>query len=110
MTHDEFLQTFPALIKNYKPSPQAVSQISNVSLLMVVGPSGVGKTSLINLLGLPYVPSDITRPKRPKEQEGADYHFRNDYDNIIQQIKDGEFVQVAIGSGGDFYSTIASSY
>jgi guanylate kinase len=61
-------------------------------------------------LGLPFVPSDITRPMRQGEVEGIDYNFRKDYENIISQIQKGEFVQVAIGPGGDFYATLASSY
>jgi guanylate kinase len=110
MTHEEFLRTYPELIKNYQPSPEVLSRIKNLTLLMTVGATGVGKTVLMKSLGLPFVPSDITRPKRLGEVEGVDYNFRTDYENIINQIKAGEFIQVAVGPGGDFYATIASSY
>ncbi|MBI2285219.1 hypothetical protein HYU82_00120 [Candidatus Saccharibacteria bacterium] len=110
MTREEFLQAFPERIKNYQPSKQVLERIGNLTLLMTVGPTGVGKTTLMKHLKLPYVPADVTRPKRPEEIEGVDYHFRSDYVRVIEQIKTGEFVQVAIGPGGDFYSTIASSY
>lgn len=110
MTREEFSNIFPELIKNYQPSEEAVAQIGKIKLLMVVGPSGVGKTSIINRLELPYVAADITRPPRPEEKGGVDYHFRNDYEHVVEQIKNGEFVQVAIGPGGDFYSTLAGSY
>jgi hypothetical protein len=39
-----------------------------------------------------------------------DYFFRKDYDKIVEEMKNGRFVQVAIGSGGDFYATRDSTY
>ena len=110
MTREEFHKIFPELVMGYQPNPEVLDHIHSLTLLMLIGPSGTGKTTLMNRLGLPYVPSDVTRPKRPEEKEDIDYHFRTDYDRIIEQIKAGEFVQAAVGPGGDFYSTLASSY
>ena len=77
---------------------------------MVVGPSGAGKTTLLQRSGITYVPADTTRDPRPGEEEGVDYYFRQDYAEVIEGMKAGQFVQVAIGSGGDFYATKASSF
>jgi len=82
----------------------------DLKILIVIGPTGVGKTTLIKDLGMPYVPSDVTRIPRPGEQNGVDYNFRNDYDQILKDIHEGKFVQIAVGSGGDFYGTKESSY
>ena len=110
MTHEEFLNVFPQAIHNYQPSPTTIAQISKVKLLLVVGPFGVGKTTLMESLGLPYVPSDVTRPPRPGEKDGKDYFFRNDFERILTEIAEGSFVQVAISPDGEFYSTRATSY
>jgi len=110
MTREEFLKAFPPLINSYKPTADFLERISKVSLLMIVGPSGVGKTTLTQRSGITYVPGDTTRDPRPEEKEGIDYHFRRDYERVIEDMKAGHFVQVAIGSGGDFYATKASSF
>lgn len=110
MTREEFMATLPDLVNNYQPADDVLKKISGLSLLMIIGPSGSGKTTLINRLGVPYVPSDTTRLRRPEEVPGIDYHFRQDYDQLTDDIKTGRFVQVAIGSGGDFYATSASAY
>jgi guanylate kinase len=110
MTHDEFLKILPELIKNYQAPAQTLGRISDVDLLMIVGATGVGKTSIIKRLGIPYVPTDTTRPKRPDEIEGMDYFFRSDYEQLVTDIKNRQFVQIAAGPTGDFYGTRASLY
>jgi guanylate kinase len=110
MTREEFLKQLPELVKSYKPAPDVLKQIGGINLLMIVGPSGVGKTSLINKLGLKYVVSDTSRASRPDEEEAVDYYFRSDYDQIINQIKNGRFVQVAVDSGGDLKATREDVY
>jgi guanylate kinase len=110
MTREEFSAQLPELVKNYQPAADVLSQARNLELLMVVGPSGVGKTTLIQGSGLAYVPGDTTRTPRPEEKNGEDYYFRSDFDQIAQEIHAGRFVQVAIGPGGDFYSTKATSF
>lgn len=110
MTHEEFLTTFPPLISAYKPQSALLEPLGKVSILMIVGPSGVGKTTLIQRSKVTFVPSDTTREPRAREQNGVDFYFRRDYGQVIEDIKNGLFVQVAIGSGGDFYATKASSF
>lgn len=110
MTREDFIKILPSLAKNYRPAPASLERVKNISLLIIIGPSGVGKTSLINKLGLPYVPSDTTREPRPREKEGEDFYFLEDYDKVVTDIETGDFVQIAVGPAGDFYATRASSY
>jgi len=77
---------------------------------MLIGPSGVGKSTLIERSGFSYVPSDTTRDIRPDEQEGVDMYFRKDYDQVASDIKNGRFVQIALFATGDLYATKSTSY
>jgi guanylate kinase len=77
---------------------------------MLVGPSGVGKSTLIEHSSFKFVPSDTTRDPRPDEQEGVDMYFRRDYEGVISDIKSGRFVQIALFTTGDMYATKDTSY
>lgn len=110
MTREEFIKLLPPLVKDYQPPAMVLSHIRNVDLLMIVGGTGVGKTTLIKHLGVPYVVADITRPIRPDEINGLDYFFRTDYEQLINEIKSRNFVQVNVFETGDFYGTRASAY
>lgn len=110
MTREEFIRLLPELVKDYQAPALVLSRIRNVDLLMMVGGTGVGKTSIIKQLGVPYVVTDTTRPIRPEEINGLDYFFRTDYEQLANEIKQRNFVQVNIFSTGDFYGTRASAY
>jgi guanylate kinase len=110
MNKQEFFKQLPELVRNYKPAFDVTSHIKNLDLLMIIGPSGVGKTAIINRLNLKYIISDTTREPRPDEKEGVDYYFRQDYDQIVKEMKDGRFVQAVIDSGGDLKATRDSTY
>ena len=97
MTKEEFLSAFAELAKSYQAAPEVLRQISNISLCIIVGPSGAGKTALINRAGLDFVPSDTSRPARLGELDNIDMFFRTDYDQILSEIKNGQFVQIAVG-------------
>lgn len=110
MTRDEFIKMLPDLVRGYQTPPEVLDQISNLDLLLIIGATGVGKTSIIKRLGIPFVPADTTRPIRPEEINGSDYFFRSDYEQVISEIKNRQFVQVAIGPTGDFYGTRTVAY
>jgi guanylate kinase len=110
VTREEFLTNFPKLAQTYKPDSDVVAKLADIKLLVLVGPSGVGKSTIIENLGLPFVPSDTTRERRAGEVNGSDFFFLSDYDQIISDIKTGRFVQIAVGPAGDFYATRASAY
>ena len=72
-------------------------------LFVITGPSGVGKGTLIARL-LERVPelelsvSATTRPPRPGERDGADYHFTGD-DEFDRLAREGRLLEHATYSG-----------
>lgn len=77
-------------------------------LLMIVAPSGVGKTSLTRRLiadhpDLQLSISATTRPARPGEHEGRDYHFVSREDFLAMRER-GEFLEWA-EVYGNFYGS-----
>jgi len=80
-------------------------------LLVLSAPSGGGKTTIAKLLlqgrdDLGYSVSATTRPKRPDEREGVDYHFLS-RDEFIRRRENGEFLEWAT-YGGELYGTLQS--
>ena len=77
-------------------------------LYIVAAPSGAGKTTLVRLL-LESDPdiclsiSATTRPPRPGEQNGREYHFVNVPD-FLTRIDQGEFLEWA-AVHGNYYGT-----
>ncbi|MBI4411777.1 MAG: guanylate kinase [Deltaproteobacteria bacterium] len=68
----------------------------NPPLIVLSGASGSGKTTLCRMiadrLGFFYSVSHTTRPKRPGEKDGHDYHFVNraQFDKMIEK---GDFLE-----------------
>lgn len=78
------------------------------NLYVVAAPSGAGKTTLVRLLleqeaGVHLSVSFTTRPPRPGEQEGSDYHFV-DAAGFQAMIAREEFLEWA-EVHGNFYGT-----
>jgi guanylate kinase len=80
-------------------------------LFVVTGPSGVGKGTLIKKLfervpGLELSVSATTRPPRPGERDGVDYHFlsEQEFDQLLAQ---DQFMEHASYSGHR-YGTLVS--
>jgi guanylate kinase len=82
-----------------------------VPVFVITGPSGVGKGTLIRTL-LQRVPelelsvSATTRPPRPGEQDGVDYHFLSDAE-FDRRVLEGDFLEHA-GYSGRRYGTLRS--
>lgn len=77
-------------------------------LFVVTGPSGCGKSSLIHqvmrdLRNVRFSVSHTTRPRRPSEQDGRDYHFigRPEFERMIAKK---QFVEWALVHG-HYYGT-----
>ncbi len=99
---------------NYQPNDVVLRALRNVSLVAVVGPSGSGKSTLVKLAtgqdpSLHIVISDVSRPKRPEEQEGVDYFFR-DKQAMLAAIERQEYAQFAPSNSDDIYATHVESY
>ncbi len=81
------------------------------AVFVITGPSGVGKGTLIRGL-LERVPelelsiSATTRPPRPGEQDGRDYHFLTE-EEFARRVSRGDFVEHAAYSGHR-YGTLRS--
>jgi guanylate kinase len=80
-------------------------------VFVITGPSGVGKGTLIRSLRermpeLELSVSATTRPPRPGERDGVDYHFLSDAD-FQRRVDEGEFVEHATYSGRR-YGTLRS--
>lgn len=69
-------------------------------LIVISGPSGVGKDTVIQRMKareLPFhfVVTATTRPKRPEEVDGVDYHFVS-HDEFAEMIENDELLEYAI--------------
>ena len=79
--------------------------------IVITGPSGVGKGTLIRSLlerhpELELSVSATTRPRRPGERDGVDYHFL-DHAEFERRVAAGEFVEHATYAGHR-YGTLRS--
>lgn len=76
--------------------------------LILASPSGAGKTTLKNRLlaefeGLRFSVSHTTRPRRPHEQDGREYHFveRGAFETMVERGEFAEYAEVF----GNLYGT-----
>lgn len=84
------------------------TQSTSGSLFMVAAPSGAGKSTLVNALlqqepSIKLSISFTTRPLRPGEVNGREYHFTTTEDFLARKAK-GEFLESA-EVHGNFYGT-----
>ncbi len=110
MEKKDFIEWTRKLAVNYRANTQVLKQLSQIDLIALVGPTGVGKTTIIEKLDLPYVLSDVTRMPREGEKDGHEYYFRNDYLGMLDEIKAGNFAQFLVSRGDEFYGTRGISY
>lgn len=79
--------------------------------VLIVGPTGSGKNTLITaareaIPGLAFAVSATTRPMRPGEIDGVNYHFIT-HDDFTQKVAEGAFLEWA-EYGGNLYGTLRS--
>lgn len=103
------MQELQQLVESYQPDPAALQALEPVRLLMTVAPSGTGKTTLARASGLAMVLGDAARPPRKGEQDGVDYWFRSQTE-MERDARARQYIQIAIGAGGDLKGTRASSF
>jgi guanylate kinase len=82
-----------------------------VPVFVITGPSGAGKGTLIRELvervpELELAVSATTRPRRPDEQDGREYHFYSE-EEFVRRIASGEFLEHVQYVGGR-YGTLRS--
>ncbi|NJB84736.1 guanylate kinase [Lewinella marina] len=81
-------------------------------LLIFTAPSGAGKTTLVRHLlarfgELAFSVSATTRPPRPGERDGIDYHFLTP-EAFLAKVANDEFVEYEEVYPGRFYGTLHS--
>jgi guanylate kinase len=80
-------------------------------IFVVTGPSGCGKSTLIRevrerLGDLAFSVSHTTRPPRPSERDGVDYHFI-DEKAFRRMVRDGRFLEHAVVHGHLYGTSLA---
>jgi len=100
------IQEFETILENYHVSGHALDVLSHTKLVVLVGLTGSGRNTLINLLAknydYHYLVSDTTRPPKMRdgvmEENGVQYFFRTE-EEILQDLKMGEFLEAEIIHG-----------
>ncbi|MCA9106825.1 MAG: guanylate kinase [Planctomycetales bacterium] len=84
-------------------------------LIIVSGPSGAGKSTVVKRLladcplPIQVSVSATTRPPRPRESDGVDYHFLS-HDEFRRRREAGEFLECfEVFGRGDWYGTLHES-
>jgi guanylate kinase len=94
----------------YKPSPEALKPIRRAPILLLAGTTGAGKDAIISQLLATYpneydfIVSHVTRPPRPYEKEGVDYHFIG-FPAAKQLLDTQGYVEANIVHADDIYGT-----
>ena len=85
---------------------------SEVKMIIFTAPSGAGKTTIVRHLMQTYPQlgfsiSATTRPARPHEKDGIDYHFMS-IEDFREKIHDGAFAEFEEVYPGQYYGTLKS--
>ncbi len=99
---------------HYRPAAHVLDRLEKVAFVAVVGPTAVGKTTLIKAAvtedpELHMLVSGVSRAPRPSEQDGIDFHF-GDKAAMEARVKAGEYATVVLGVSGDLYTTAPEDY
>lgn len=98
---------FRAALQNYHLSPKALQIVSKARLVLLVGPTGAGRNTLINELvksgDYHFIVGDTTREIRykdgqPIEKNGREYWFRQEAD-VLAELQKGEYIEAALIHG-----------
>ncbi len=89
-----------------RPTHRLASDTENGLLLVISGPSGVGKTTITRAVersipGAVFSVSATTRPRTDVDVEGADYRFVND-EEFERMVDAGEFLEHAVYAGNKY--------
>lgn len=99
---------------DYQPNEAVLAKLPDITFVAVIGPTGVGKTTLMNAASarcpaLHQIISTTSRAPRPDESDGIDMHFRTQAD-MEARIAAKEYVQVAPVYTGALYATAPEDY
>lgn len=99
---------------SYEPNQSVLTKLPEVTLVTLVGPTAVGKTTLMNAAAarcpaLHPVLTTTSRPPREGEENDVDFHFLS-REAIEARKLEGGYVQVAIHPTGEYYATAPEDY
>ncbi|MDX2115638.1 MAG: guanylate kinase [Planctomycetota bacterium] len=91
---------------NAFPSHRLATDTDDGMLLVISGPSGVGKTTITRAVerSIPdavFSVSATTRPRTDADVEGVDYHFLT-VDDFLRREAAGEFLETAVYAGNRY--------
>lgn len=100
--------------QDYRPAPSVLERLKEVDFVAVVGPTAVGKTTLIHAAAassrkVHMMVAGVSRAPRPGEKDGVDFHFDSKR-SMQARARRGEYVTVVIGATGDLYTTAPEDY
>ena len=99
---------------DYRPAPHVLDHVKTVDFVAVVGPSAVGKTTLMTRAqtqdpSVKMILTQSSRKLRPGERDGVDIHIRSK-EEMLARIAKHEYVQVPPSLLGDIYATGPEDY
>ncbi len=102
-------------IKNYSPLPQSIDELAGLKLVFLVGITGVGKNTIVDLLlktgYYQNIISHTTRPLRENdgvlEVDGVDYYFV-DMPKIDKMVDNHEFLELKFNHGKIYGTSLMS--
>lgn len=103
MNQLKHIEAFQKALADYKLSENAQKTLKQLDFVLMVGPSGSGRNTIINELvktgAYHYIVSDTTRQPRSNdgvmEQDGVEYWFRSEQ-KMLDEIRSGDFLEFAI--------------
>jgi len=98
----------------YRPAPEALSQLHTNDFVAVVGPTAVGKTTLIKAAvardpNMHMLVAGTSRTIRSGEKDGVDFHYGTPEAMQARAAK-SEYVTLITGVSGDLYTTAPEDY
>lgn len=116
MNDDAILTNIRQQQASYRPSQQTLDQIAGKTLVMFIGPTGIGKTSLIHevqRLRPDYERVSIvtTRPRKPEDPPTFQTSTEGITPRDIQRwITTGELVEYSVNTNGYIYGQLPSGF
>ncbi len=98
----------------YQPAAYALDRLKRVDFVAVVGPTAVGKTTIIKAAvkqsaALHMLVAGTSRGVRAGERGGVDFYFGN-LEDMQKRAARGEYVTAVVGASGDLYTTAPEDY
>lgn len=92
---------FVDVLTGYLPNQKVIAEFNKSKVGIIAGVAGAGKDTVRELLIKSYphtyqkLLSDTTRPKRPGEEDGVQYWFRDEED-VLAGLRGGRYLQGAL--------------